>query len=286
MTAGFPCQSFSIAGKRLGFEDTRGTLFFDIARILEWKRPQVFILENVKNLISHDNGNTIRRIVKVLSEMNYTIDINIYNSKDFGTAQSRERTYIVGILNYKKEMFDLDESNNKLKSLKSEMNKNKDIRKFNFKIEQQNNKKITIEDIKENEEQVEDKFYFTKITSKEIEKLNKEISVKNDGIIKLFDIPKYLHNDNERQRRVYSVYGLAPTVLARTDSAKILVEKNGDHLIRKLTPLECFRLQGFDDEFFNNLKEAGLSDSQLYKQAGNAVTTSVITAISNKLKKF
>lgn len=234
MTAGFPCQSFSIAGKRLGFEDTRGTLFFDIARILEWKRPQVFILENVKNLISHDNGNTIRRIVKVLSEMN----------------------------------------------------KNKDIRKFNFKIEQQNNKKITIEDIKENEEQVEDKFYFTKITSKEIEKLNKEISVKNDGIIKLFDIPKYLHNDNERQRRVYSVYGLAPTVLARTDSAKILVEKNGDHLIRKLTPLECFRLQGFDDEFFNNLKEAGLSDSQLYKQAGNAVTTSVITAISNKLKKI
>src|SRR5699024_3804414 len=88
ITGGFPCQSFSIAGKRRGFQDTRGTLFFEIARIINWKKPQFIILENVKNLISHDNGQTVLKILKVLSDMNYTLDIKILNSKDFGTAQN------------------------------------------------------------------------------------------------------------------------------------------------------------------------------------------------------
>ncbi|RIM18730.1 hypothetical protein BUY35_14980, partial [Staphylococcus cohnii] len=97
---------------------------------------------------------------------------------------------------------------------------------------------------------------------------------------------KVLHNDNERQRRVYSTKGLSPTVLARTDSAKVLVENGSGKRIRKLTPLECFRLQGFTDEFYFKLKNNGLSDNQLYKQAGNAVTTTVITAIADKLKQI
>nr|BFF33174.1 DNA cytosine methyltransferase [Staphylococcus epidermidis] len=287
LTAGFPCQSFSIAGKRLGFEDTRGTLFFDIARILDWKRPKFIILENVKNLISHDKGKTIKRILTILSEMNYSIDFKILNSKYFGTAQSRERIYIIGILNYKKEKYILDhQCNRKLNALKNEVNSCNNIKKFNFDINTQENLSHVIKDIKENENSVDSKYYLNNISTSDIKKIYTKEAVKDKGIIKLFDIPKSMHNDNERQRRVYSINGLAPTVLARTDSAKILVEKNSHYLIRKLTPLECFRLQGFQDSFFYNLKKAGLSDSQLYKQAGNAVTINVITSIANEVYKI
>lgn len=287
LTAGFPCQSFSIAGKRRGFEDTRGTLFFDIARIINWKKPQFIILENVKNLISHDNGQTVLKILKVLSDMNYTLDIKILNSKDFGTAQNRERTYIIGVLDYPEEDYDLRyiTAPNQRK-LKAFLNEN-EFKTFNFNLDNKNFKNVVLEDILEDDDKVDDKYFFNKITTEDINTFesNKDITNK-DGIIKLFDIPKVLHNDNERQRRVYSSKGLAPTVLARTDSAKVLVENGGDKRIRKLTPLECFRLQGFTDEFYFNLKNNGLSDNQLYKQAGNAVTTTVITAIADKLKEI
>lgn len=287
LTAGFPCQSFSIAGKRLGFEDTRGTLFFDIARILDWKRPKMIILENVKNLVSHDDGKTVLRMMKILSDLNYTVDIKILNSKNFGTAQSRERTYIVGILNYPKTQYNIDsERVSKLKALKRILNGNESINKFDLTINNQEQKKIKIKDILENSREIDEKYFFKKINEDHIKSLNQSDYIdKGDGILKLFDIPKKLHNDNERQRRVYSIEGIAPTVLARTDSAKILVEVNGVLKIRKLTPLECFRLQGFSDAFYYKLKNNGLSDSQLYKQAGNAVTTTVITAIAMSLKK-
>lgn len=96
LIGGFPCQSFSIAGKRLGFEDTRGTLFFEIARILRDKRPSHFLLENVAGLLSHDNGNTFRVIVSTLTEMGYDTEWNVINSKDHGVPQNRERVFIVG----------------------------------------------------------------------------------------------------------------------------------------------------------------------------------------------
>lgn len=98
LVAGFPCQPFSIAGRQLGFEDTRGTLFFDIARILERKRPRHFILENVRNLVSHDKGRTFRVIVKALDELGYLVEWQVLNSKDFGVPQNRERIYLVGHL--------------------------------------------------------------------------------------------------------------------------------------------------------------------------------------------
>jgi len=98
LVGGFPCQSFSIAGKRLGFDDTRGTLFFEIARILKDKQPKYFILENVKGLISHNSGQTFRTIIATITELGYDCEWSLYNSKDFGVAQSRERVYIVGYL--------------------------------------------------------------------------------------------------------------------------------------------------------------------------------------------
>lgn len=96
LTGGFPCQAFSIAGKRQGFNDTRGTLFFDIARILKEKRPRNFILENVKGLLSHDNGRTFKTIITTLTELGYCVEWQVLNAKDFGVPQNRERVFIVG----------------------------------------------------------------------------------------------------------------------------------------------------------------------------------------------
>lgn len=96
LTGGFPCQAFSIAGKRQGFNDTRGTLFFDIARILKEKRPRNFILENVKGLLSHDNGRTFKTIITTLVELGYCVEWQVLNAKDFGVPQNRERVFIVG----------------------------------------------------------------------------------------------------------------------------------------------------------------------------------------------
>lgn len=96
LVAGFPCQAFSQAGKKLGFEDTRGTLFFEVARILKYKRPRAFMLENVKNLLKHDGGNTYKVIESTLKSLNYDVNLLIYKAKDFGVPQNRERIYIVG----------------------------------------------------------------------------------------------------------------------------------------------------------------------------------------------
>lgn len=105
LVGGFPCQAFSQAGKKLGFEDTRGTLFFEIARILQAKRPKAFLLENVRNLLSHDHGHTYEVIENTLKELDYDVNLLVYKAKDFGVPQNRERIYIVGfdkrtVLNY------------------------------------------------------------------------------------------------------------------------------------------------------------------------------------------
>jgi DNA (cytosine-5)-methyltransferase 1 len=98
LVGGFPCQAFSIAGQRRGFDDTRGTLFFEIARILRDKRPRYFLLENVRGLLSHDKGKTFKTILEVLSDLGYNVKWQVLNSKDFGVPQRRERVYIEGYL--------------------------------------------------------------------------------------------------------------------------------------------------------------------------------------------
>ena len=102
-------------------------------------------------------------------------------------------------------------------------------------------------------------------------------------IIKELDLPREVHNDLERQRRVYSIFGISPTLLARSDSPKIILNNNGEYEIRKITPLEALKIQGFDNKYVENVKKANMSDTQLYKQAGNAVSPPVITEIINKL---
>ncbi|SCY26772.1 DNA (cytosine-5-)-methyltransferase [Alkaliphilus peptidifermentans] len=288
LVGGFPCQAFSIAGKRNGFDDTRGTLFFDIARIIKEKQPKVVFLENVKNLVSHDNFNTIKVILNTLNELGYTVDFTVINSSEMGVPQSRDRTYIVGIKDIiKPQRFKEDYRSRKINKLKQELN-NKDFIGFNFfDTLKPINKKIFIKDILE--EKVDKKYFIdNEGVKKYLENINININDTKEimKIIKILDLPREVHNDQERQRRVYSTNGISPTVLARSDSAKILVKENGQLKLRKFTPIENFRVQGFEDEFIEKLRNSGVSDTQLYKQSGNAVSPPVIREIFNHIEKF
>lgn len=283
LLAGFPCQSFSIAGKRKGFEDIRGTLFFDVARIINEKKPEFILLENVKNLISHDQSRTIRKILETLNDIGYTVDFTIINSSEAGVPQNRDRTYICGIYNGKQELFFQDKRSLKVDMLKKELNL-MGFKGFNFFDSITfNNPTRYIEDVLE--ENVDKGFYFnTKSISEYLkEKSFEDVGENEERIIKLFDLPRDVHNDLERQRRVYSVKGISPTVLARADSTKIYVERNGEKAIRKITAVENFYMQGFSKQFVENIKSIGTSNTQMYKQSGNAVSPPVIEGIVRKI---
>ncbi|GEM_PF-106157 len=286
LCAGFPCQAFSIAGKRRGFNDTRGTLFFEVARILKEKKPKYIILENVKNLISHDKSNTLKIILSTLSDLGYTVDFTVINSMESGVPQNRDRTYIVGIYKYNTQEFNTDTRNKKVNELKKWYRSNM-FQSFNFfdtlSFDANN---LVINDILENN--VDNKYYFDNKSIKQyLGKINiNYLEERQQKIVKILDLPKEVYNDLERQRRVYSPYGISPTILARTDSTKVLLKVEEGYCLRKFTPLENFLVQGFDLDFINNLRNSKVSDTQMYKQSGNAVSPPVITGIVNHLTKF
>lgn len=211
LLAGFPCQPFSQAGLKKGFSDTRGTLFFAIERILKDKRPKAFLLENVKQLQSHDKGNTLKVILEHLYELNYAVDYKVLRAADFGLPQNRERIYIVG---FDKSYFNLQDN-------------------FSFNYPKPLYKKTRLGDILEKEADekytISDKLYSGHLRRKE------EHLAKGNGFgFSLF-------NEN-------SPY--ANTISARyyKDGSEILIEQPNKNP-RKLTPRECARLQGFPECF-------------------------------------
>ena len=208
IVGGFPCQAFSIAGKRKGFEDTRGTLFFEIARIIQSKQPRLLLLENVKGLLSHDDGRTFKTIISTLAELGYDCQWQVLNSKNFGVPQNRERVFIIGHLRgtSRPKVFPFAESN---------------------------------------------PAYLEEITS--------EVS---------------------DAQRIYNPDGIAKTLkgLGGGLGAKTGMYQLENAKIRRLTPTECERLQGFPDGWTE-----GVSDTQKYKCLGNAVTVNVIKAIADLL---
>lgn len=282
LVAGFPCQAFSIAGKQKGFLDTRGTLFFDVARILKEKKPKYFLLENVKNLVAHDKGKTFKIIIRTLNEIGYTVDFTIINSLEAGLPQNRERTYIVGILNGGLATKVADKRNKKIDELKSNF---KYVGFDFFSTLEFNNPKKHIVDVLEEDRSAKYMITNERVVAFLRENDFQENDKRQDKIIKLFDLPRYVWNDLERQRRVYSIYGISPTILARSDTTKVFIKDQCGSYIRKFTPRENFRLQGFDDEFINNVSKT-VSMTQQYKQAGNAVSPPVITGIVNHLIGF
>ncbi len=238
---GFPCQAFSIAGYRKGFNDEkdRGNLFFDVARILEARNPAGFLLENVKNLKGHDGGKTFKIIMQTLEDLEYHVKSKVLNSMEYGNVpQNRERIYIVGFKN--KSYTD----------------------RFEFPNPQ--TLKIKVTDILEKD--VPEKYYYN--GKPLFEKLKG--SVGEEG--KVYQWRRQYVRENKK--------GVCPTLTANMGmgghNVPIIKDKKG---IRKLTPLECFRLQGFP----KNYKLPNLADSSLYKQAGNSVTVTVLEAVARKM---
>lgn len=232
LVGGFPCQAFSIAGKRKGFEDTRGTLFFEIARILKAKQPRLFCLENVKGLLSHDNGNTFTTIISTLNELGYDLQWQVLNSKNHGVPQNRERVFIIGHLRgtSRPEVFPIGESNRESKE-----------------ISQLNNPRHS-----------NDRVYDPK-------GLSPTLNTAQGGNRQPNIITSTITTEN--------AHGFGKNVTAnQVYDIAVLTGK-----IRRLTPIECERLQGFPDGWTIG------SDTQRYKQCGNAVTVNVIKDIMMKL---
>ena len=250
LVGGFPCQAFSIAGKRLGFGDTRGTLFYDIARILSHKRPQRFLLENVKGLLSHDNGKTFSAIIRILTDLGYCVEWQVLNSKDFGVPQNRERVFFSGHLGVEgfRKVFHIGGIDS---GDSSEDKKGRDVAHT-----------IT------NGEKLRGSYI------KESQKLS---DAQGQGAkTGLYAIP-VLTPDREEKRqngRRMKEDGDPSFTLTSQDKHGVF----DGYRIRRLTPTECERLQGFPDGWTESL-----SDSQRYKCLGNAVTVNVIEAIMRNI---
>ena len=243
LVGGFPCQAFSIAGKRKGFQDCRGTLFFEIARILADKRPKYLLLENVKGLLSHQNGETFATILKVLDQLGYNVVWEIYNSKEF-VPQSRERLFIKGYFR--------ERCRGEILSFRRTM------QETNERIIELNNKKQA--------QMVTTNVPILKIRTNTTKSYD-EVSV-GDGI-RLCHLNSKTARGRTQKRKVGSL---------TTETDWGVLDTN--YKIRRLTPIECERLQGFKDGWTEFGKDGELiSDSQRYKVLGNAVTVNVVKHI-------
>lgn len=347
ITGGFPCQSFSIAGRRNGFNDTRGTLFFEIARIAAVKRPALLFLENVPGLLSHDEGRTFATILNALDEIGYDVSWTELNSANFGVPQSRNRVFITGFLRGKcrGEVLAFCEANPKTivrRMPGSEGNrvysadglsvtltagggggggktglylipipvKSKTKSGYQFAFP---NDSIDVSYLTMNSRRGRvgteiahtlttsstQAFYFIDMNpNAKLTQLARCITARQDSGIShrhgehsgVMVILKELTADELVSiGDTFHNYWTFENPNKETVTAMIIVDENGNFFvgyIRRLTPRECFRLQGFTDEQFNKVKAIGMSDSRLYKMAGNAVSVPVITAIGEQLKRI
>lgn len=241
LCAGFPCQAFSISGKQRGFEDSRGTLFFDVARIVKEKKPKIVFMENVKNFATHDDGKTLSVVQSTMEELGYSFNQKVLNAVDFGVPQKRERIYMVCFRN------DLG------------------INDFSYPKPFKLTKHV--EDFIINDESLVEHLYVdrpdTYMNNKEdIEYSTKSIRL---GIV----------NKGGQGERIYSTKGIAITLSAYGGG---VFSKTGGYLIngktRKLHPRECARIMGYPDSY-----KLSTSPNQAYKQLGNSVVIDVLQRI-------
>ncbi|QHJ80804.1 MAG: hypothetical protein [Bacteriophage sp.] len=272
IAGGFPCQSFSIAGKREGFlNQTKGTLFFEVARAVKQIKPRFVFLENVKGLLNHDKGNTFRTILNTFDELGYDVEWRVLNSKDFGVPQNRERVYIIGHLrgDSGREVFPFFRENGKVNKTAI-----KEVAKINNKRHSSTgNSVLDVSGISPTLDTMQGGGREPKVMVKEATKKGYDTATVGDSI--------NISQPNSKTRRGRVGHGIANTLVTGSEQATLTSE----YRIRKLTPRECWRLQAFPDELFDKAQQAGLSDSQLYKQAGNSVTVNVIEYIGNLLKE-
>lgn len=247
LCAGFPCQAFSISGKQLGFEDQRGTLFFDVARIVAAKMPKIVFMENVKNFASHDHGNTLKTVKNTMESLGYQFNQRVLNASDYGIPQNRERIYMVCFRN--------------------------DLHVENFKYPKPFPLTTYLEDYLIHDESIVKDLYISRKDILWNENPNNEYSNKSIrlGIV----------NKGGQGERIYSTKGIAITLSA--DGGGIFA-KTGGYLIdgktRRLHPRECARIMGYPDFYKISDKR-----NQAYKQLGNSVVINVLQLIANEFGK-
>lgn len=306
LVGGFPCQAFSVAGKRRGFEDTRGTLFFEVARILKEKQPRYLLLENVKGLLSHDGGRTFQTILGILSDIGYSVEWQVLNSKDFGVPQNRERVFIIGYFGGfpRRKVFPIRSSSEEaleyVGAVMSEQNQKwlEDGKQFsrNFPQGQRvySDKGISATIASQaGGLGAKTGLYAVGMTRREINNYR----VREDGIVGTLDANYYKGLANQERPGV-AIPVLTPDRLEKRQNGRRFKE-NGDpsftltgqdkhgitdgYRIRRLTPTECERLQSFPDGWTKEGTEGLISDTQRYKCLGNAVTVNVVEAVISRL---
>lgn len=244
MMGGFPCQAFSIAGYRKGFEDERGDLFFEMLRLVKDKRPKVVFIENVKNLVTHDKGNTFKVIREALVENGYYIKWKVLNSKDYGnTPQNRERIYVIGFKN--KADYDA------------------------FKFPEPVKLTRSLREVIDFSEKKDETYYYREGKQAFFDKLKESITSSNT----VYQWRRQYVRENKS--------GVVPTLTANMGTGghnvPLILDDFGE--IRKLTPKEAFNVQGYPKEF----KLPKISNGQLYKQAGNSVVVPVVKRIAQNI---
>lgn len=253
LVGGFPCQSFSIAGARKGFDDTRGTLFFEIARIASVKKPKYIFLENVPGMLNHDKGRTFETILRTLDGLGYNVCWQVLNIKNFGLLIKAKT----------KDGYQVAYPGDSIDTAFSGQNSRRG------RVGNQIAHTLTTS--------ATQAYYFIDL----------------NPVPKLTEIARCItaRHDSGISNRKAEHSGVFVESTDFTDDEKFAVafiEPNGEvHIgrIRKLTPMECWKLQGFTDDQFDKAKATGLSDSRLYKMAGNAVTVNVISEIGKIIKK-
>lgn len=256
LCAGFPCQPFSISGKQKGFEDTRGTLFFEICRILTEKKPSVVFLENVKHLVHHNHGKTLNTIISKLEELDYSVSWKVLNGADFGVAQNRERIIIIGHLNGVK---------------------------FDFrKVQLQQRKMLTEFLDHDGNFEFLDPSEYTLLANPKQQPGSGLIfaGYRNKAIRKAGVKPgtEHLSRVHKQPNRIYSVKGIHPTLPSQESSGRFFVLTE-DNRVRKLTIDECWRIMGFP-ETYKKISTIG----EQYKQLGNSVCVPMISAVAKEIK--
>ena len=276
LCAGFPCQSFSIAGKRGGFEDTRGTLFFEIVRIARAKRTPYLLLENVKGLLSHDFGHTFETILNSLDELGYDVQWQVLNSKNFGVPQNRERVFIVGHLRGqpRPKVFPIGETDQVYTEPDGQVTHAIDSNYHKGWLDNQQRTMIFMKGVmgERNQRWLEDGKEYSRNFPQGQRVYNPagisaQLNAQGGGWgakTGLYEIAQAPQTDGQ----------LRQGVSWKTDKPQ------SARNIRRLTPTECERLQGFPDGWTE-----GISDTQRYKCLGNAVTTNVIEAIGRQFIK-
>ena len=247
LCAGFPCQAFSISGKQHGFEDSRGTLFFDVARIVKCKKPKIVFMENVKNFASHDNGKTLQVVKSTMEELGYSFNYKVLNAVDFGVPQKRERIYMVCF--------------------------RKDIEKDKFSFPKPVHLIKHVEDFLLHDDKLVSNLY---VDRPDIHYSNVNDDKYSDKAIRLGIV-----NKGGQGERIYSTKGIAITLSANGGG---IFAKTGGYLIngkpRKLHQRECARLMGFPDSYIMSNNK-----NQAYKQFGNSVVIDVLQYIGIEIGK-